>query len=85
MVGMGVAGLVVGDPRLVLDGQHLGLLLEAADDAVHGRVEVDKLDLLLVVARGDERGLVAQVLEIGAGEARGSLGDDFEIDAVALV
>ena len=50
--------------------EHLRLALEAADDAVGGRVEVGHIDRLLVGARRHERALVAHVGDLGAREAR---------------
>ena len=74
-----VAALVVGEDPLLLLGHDLALL-EAGDDPLHGVVEVDLADVLLVVAAGEDRGLVGDVGEVGAGEAGGLAGDRGEVD-----
>ena len=55
-----MARLVVGDQRLLLEGEDLGLLLKPADDAVDRVAEVGKVDALLLGARRDE-GRLARV------------------------
>ena len=65
----GVAGLVVGDGLLLLLGDDHRAPLHAHQDLVLGVLEVDHLDDLLVLARGEERRLVHQVGQVGAGEA----------------
>ncbi len=45
---------------------HLVALLQAADDAVDGGLEVDHGDEVLGAARGDQRGLVAHVRDVRA-------------------
>ena len=44
--------------------------LESADHAVDGLVEVHHLDCFLALAGGVERGLVDEIGEVGADEAR---------------
>ena len=64
-----VARLVVRDDPPLLVAHH-ALLLEPGDDPVDRVVEVLHLDGGLVLARGEQRRLVDQVGEIGAGESR---------------
>ena len=76
-----VAGLVVGDAAAVLLGEH-----DAARGAEHDLLqrlgEVRVLDLLVVAARGEQRGLVGEVGEVGADHARRRGGDAVEVDVV---
>ena len=64
--------LVVGDHALLLVGDDLVLALQTAHDAVDGGQEILLGDEFLVMPRGDERRLVADVGDVGAREA-GSL------------
>ena len=77
-----VPGLVVGEDPLLLLGDDLALL-EAGDDALHRGVEVAVVDLLQLLAAGEDGGLVRDVREVGAGEARGRAGDGLEVDVGA--
>ena len=54
--------------------------LDAHQDLVLGVLEVDHLDDLLVLARGEQRGLVDQVREVGAGEAGRAAGEHLQVD-----
>ena len=74
-----VAALVVGEDPLLLLGHDLSLL-EAGDDALQAASKCVVVDVLLVVAAGEDRRLVGDVREIGAGEARGLAGDPREVD-----
>ena len=49
--------------------------LGAHEDLVLGHLEVAHVDRVLVLARGEQRRLVDEVLEVGAGEARRAAGD----------
>ena len=74
-----VARLVVGDDPPLLVAHH-ALLLEAGDDAVDRLVEVLQLDGGLVAARGEQRRLVHQIREIGAGKSRRARRDRPSVD-----
>src|SRR5204862_4827389 len=65
----GVATLVVREDPALLLREHL-LLLEACDDALEGAVEVLLDDDAVAAATGSDCRLVADVRELGAGEAR---------------
>ncbi len=78
----GVPRLVVGSDFLFFLRHHDRLALRADHDAVDRLVAVVHLDDVLVAARGEQRGLVQQVLEIGAREARRALRKRFERDFV---
>ena len=73
-----VAGLVVRDDPPLLVAHH-ALLLEAGDDAIDRVVEVLHLDGGLVLARREQRRLVDEIGEIGAGEAGRARRDDLEV------
>ena len=77
----GVAGLVIGG-RALLGGSHdCGLLpLEAADDAVHSLKEVFLHHSLVAVTGRSEGGLVADVGDVGAGEARSVLRHQLDVE-----
>ena len=74
-----VAGLVIRDDLALLLTHH-ALFLEAGDEAIDGFVEVRHVDGGLVLARRQQRGLVHQVGQIGAGESGGARRDDVQID-----
>ncbi len=78
--GDGVAGLVVGDNPLLVGRDELVLLLQPADDAVDGALEVHHLDGVLVLTRGEEGGLVADVGDLGPREARRLPGQQVHVD-----
>jgi len=74
-----MAGLVVCDalPFLVLDVHPLAC--QPREHAVERFLKVLELDALLVPPGGEERGLVAQVLEVRPHEPRRAAGEDGEI------
>ena len=76
-----VAGLVEGEDPLLLVGDDPALL-EAGDDPLHRVLEVRELDRLGLAAAGEDRGLVADVGELGAGQPGGLAGDDAQVDSV---
>ncbi len=65
----GVAALVVGGDELLLLAHQAGAPLRTGDHAVDGLVEGLHRDHLLVGARGEQRGLVEHVGQVGAAEA----------------
>ncbi len=75
-----VAHLVVGRDPLLLLGEQARLLLGAGDHAHDPFLEIVLLDHLLAVARCEERRLVDEVREVGAGEARRPGGERVEVD-----
>ena len=75
-----VAHLVVrGDPLLLL-GEQAGLLLRPGDHPHDPFLQLVLLDHLLASARGEQRCLVDQVPQVGAGEARCAAGERVEVD-----
>ncbi len=78
----GMAGLVVGGERLLFLAHRHRAALGAHEDFVAGAVEVVHADLLDRLARGEQRRLVAQVGQVGAGEARGAARDHHRLDIV---
>src|SRR5690606_6665127 len=58
------------------------LALGAHEDLVLGAVEVFLVHAVAAVTRGHQGGLVDEVLEVGAAEARGAAGDAVDVDAV---
>ena len=74
-----VSGLVVGEDPLLLVADD-SALLEPGDDALEGIVEVDVLDYLLPFATREDRRLVGDVGQVGAGQTRGLTGDLVEVD-----
>ena len=79
----GVAALVVGGGPPLLGRHDEALPLGAEDDAIAGVLEVDAFDLLGAATHGDERGLVDEVGEVGAGHARCGPGHDVQVDVGA--
>ena len=77
----GVAGFVIGDDPALLVA-HDPLLLEPGDHAIDRLVEVLHLDRRLVAPRRQQRRLVDQIGEIGAGKAGRARGDDPEVDVL---
>src|SRR4029453_12215964 len=59
---------------------HDALPIYAHEDHVLRALEVDHLDELLGVARGEERGLVDEVGEVGAGEPGSPTGKHLQVD-----
>ena len=74
-----MAGLVEGRDPLVLRRDHV-LALRAEDDLVERGVEILGVDGRLVLAGGQQRGLVDQVGQVGPAHADGAPGDPFEVD-----
>src|SRR5262249_55513042 len=54
--------------------------LKAGDDSLEGVVEVELRDRLVSLAARENRGLVAEVCEVGAGQPGGPAGDEVEVD-----
>ena len=77
----GVPHLVMGHDVALLLGEHTAPLFEAGHHAVDRLLEVGHLDSVALLAGGQQGGLVDDVGEVGAREARGALGDDGEVDA----
>ena len=76
----GVAHLVVGgDPALLL-AHHPGLLLRAGDHAHDPLLQLEVVDLALALAGREQGGLVDQVLQVGAREARRLGGQVVQVD-----
>ena len=78
-----VAGLVVGGVPLLLEADDHAAALGAHHHLVLRDLEVEHLDLLVVVARGEQRRLVHEVLEVGAGEAGRAAREELDVDVVA--
>src|SRR3954452_14244269 len=78
----GVAGLVVGDDAALAVVER-GRGLDAGDDALDGVVEVAAGDRVAAAAGAEDGGLVADVGEVGAGEAARLLGDEVEVGVLA--
>ena len=76
-----VARLVVGDDPLLVAVEHT-LGLHAGDHPLDRRVEVGAGDLLRPAPAREDRGLVADVGQVGTGQAAGLLGDQPEVDVV---
>src|SRR5208337_991699 len=66
---------------LLLGQQHVGAFPAAQDNTVPGRVEVRRGDYVAPGAHRVDGGLVDQVGQVGAGEARGSAGDGVQVHA----
>ncbi len=79
-----VAGLVVGR-ELLLVVVHQAAALAAELDLLAGVLDVGGLDLLAVAAGGEERRLVQEVGELGAGKPGCPARDDAEVDVVGQV
>ncbi len=58
-------------------------LLEAGDHPLHRRVEVGLGDVVPALAAGEDRGFVADVREVGAGQTGGLSCDDVEVDVLS--
>ena len=74
-------GLVPGDHALLVVVHHLARL-EPGDHPLEGVVEVGLGDEVAALAAGEDRRLVAEVGEVGAGQARGVAGDALEVDVL---
>ena len=75
-----VAHLVVGRDQPLLLAHDPGLLLGAGDHAHDPLLELDLGDLALAVAGGEQRRLVDEVGEVGAGEAGRLAGERVDVD-----
>ena len=73
-----VARLVVGHHALLVLGDHAARL-HAGDHALERGLEVRGEDLRAVLAAGEDRGLVADVGQVGAGQAAGLARDHLEV------
>ncbi len=76
-----VPGLVVGDHALLVLGDG-AVGLQARYDALQRVVEVDIGDRVAIGARRPDGGFVADVLEVGTGQARGGASDGRELDRI---
>ena len=79
----GMTAFVVRDGVLGLVVHHAALALGTGDDALHGLADLLLRDDLLVAARGQKRGLVKQVGQVGAGKAGGELGHGGQVHVAA--
>src|SRR4051794_18548049 len=77
-----VPRLVEGDDAALVVVQR-GRGLHAGDHALDRVVEVAPADRVAVAAGAEDRGLVADVREVGAGQAARLLGDEAEVDVLA--
>ena len=75
-----MAALVVGDDQLLGVRDDPALALRPGHDPLDGLLELGHPDELLVAARGEDRRLVDEVGEVGAGEAGRLLGDVLDRD-----
>src|SRR6266540_4248770 len=75
-----MAELVVRSDLALVLGEEARLLLGACDHAHDPLLELLLLDLLLAAAGGEQRRLVDEVREIGAGEAGRPGGECVEVD-----
>ena len=82
MPHQGVTALVVGDGRALDVGHHAALALRTGDHALHGLLDLVHRDLVLMAARGEQRGLVEEIRQVGAGKAHGELGQLLELDVL---
>ena len=78
----GVAALVVGGDELLLLAHQAGPPLRTGDHAVDRLVQRLVDDQLLVVARGEQRGLVEHVGQVGAGEPGRTPRDTEQVDVL---
>src|SRR5436309_3645156 len=76
------ARLVVGRAPALLEADDHRPPLRAHHHLVLGELEVAHLDPVLVLASRQERRLVHQVLEVGAGEARRLPGEQLDVDVL---
>ena len=72
--------LVIGDDLALMRIEEAVALFEAGDDPLHGRGEIGQGHRIGAAPRREQRRLVDQVREIGAGKPRGQRGDRFKID-----
>ena len=74
-----VARLVVGDDPLLVIGQRASGL-HAGDDALERAIEVLHRDRIGVAAGGEDRGLIAEVGQVGSGQPRGLASEQRQVD-----
>ena len=77
-----MTALVVGDDRLLGVRDDPRLALRAGHDPLQGLLELGHADDLLVAARRQDRRLVDEVGEVGAGEAGRLARDALDVDAL---
>ena len=70
------------DSALLLSGNDLALALESADYTVDGIEEVLLVDSLLAVSGGDQGSLVADIGDVGTGEAGSLPCKEIDVEAV---
>ena len=75
-----MTGLVVGGIPALFLGHHHRAAGSTHDDLVLGLLEILHVHDALVLARGEQRRLIDQVGQIGAGEAGRAAGDDVGLD-----
>ena len=73
-----MASLVREDPTLLLGDD--AALLKPADDPLERRLEVRLRDVVAVVTRGEDRCLVRDVGQVGAGQPGGLARDEVKVD-----
>src|SRR5438309_1431403 len=83
MCDEGMPTLVVSRDLLLLLAHDAGLALRPGHDTVDALLERRQRDLLLVAARGEQRGFVDDVGEVGTGESRCTTSDDVQVDVRA--
>ena len=76
-----VAGLVVGDDALLVVGE-CAARLHPGDDPLERGVEVLHRHVRRAPPGGEDRGLVADVREVGARQPRGLARDQLEVDVL---
>ena len=74
-----MTSFVDGDRAALLLGGNLILLLQTADDAIHGIQEILLAHLLLTVTGSNQGGLVADVGDVSARETRCLAGQQIHI------
>ena len=75
-----VRGLVHGDRLQLVGAEHVRVVARAADHALDRLVEVVHADRGVALAGAEQRGLVDDVLELGAREAGAAAGDLGRVD-----
>ena len=78
----GVTALVVGDDLALPGRNHAALALGAGDHALHGLLDLEHADRVLVEARGEKRRLVHEVRQVGTRETGRELGDARDVHVV---
>ena len=77
-----VACLVVGNDLFFFVRNQPASALRAGNDALDGLLEFVHGDLLLVASRGQDRGFIDQVFQVGSRKTGGSFGKNRRIDIV---